>query len=444
MKAYKRFIYSLFLFFLARLNLKKYFCDFKFIVLASKIKNALIISRLFIVYFLRLFIVFFPYKKKKKLINLNSLTHHLTYLTDPKKNSIYINDLFLFIDRAEKFYIKRKVRENFPQYKYIGEISNVLICSASRLIIDSNGKFLHDENYHFKNKFDCDLKDGLKKYGKKFSIDVKSIGKLDSIPSGINLMNKYNTNYFHFLTETVPKIIFINEENIPKNIPFIIEKNLHKNIVEILNKLNVKKRKIIFLSPGQFYKVKKLINISDMSVIVDSYFGSLNMNSTFINISYIKKFRENAKKFFLKKNDSFEKIYIARPKSYRNLVNQDEIKVLLEREYDFEIIDPSKLNNVQQVSLFSKSSLIISPTGAHLANIIWMNKKSTVVVLISNHPAHQIEMWKNLAKVSGAEILFLRGRFQSWHDYSQKYALHSSFQIDSDKLRDLLNSILNN
>ena len=37
-------------------------------------------------------------------------------------------------------------------------------------------------------------------------------------------------------------------------------------------------------------------------------------------------------RFFLKKNQPFKKIYIERPKSYRNLVNQDEIKALLKKE----------------------------------------------------------------------------------------------------------------
>jgi len=442
LKKTKIHLYSFILFFFAKLNLKKFEnftfsnISLKFISCFFKLLN---LSNYFYIY-----INFFNFKQRreKKFFILDALTHHLTYFTDPIKNSIYINNLFSFIDKAEKHYLKRKVRDNYPQYEYIGETTNALIYSSSRIIIDSDGVILHDENYHFKNKFDCDLKDGLQRSGNKFAIDFNSIGKLVCFPSGINLMNKYNTNYFHFLIETVPKILFLNEKNIPKNIPLLIENNLHKNIVEILNKLNTKKRKIIFLPPGQFYKVKKLINISDMSIIIDSYYGSTSLEYSFINTSYIKKFKQNIGKFFIKKNQSFNKIYIERPQSYRNLVNQDEIKDLLKKEYNFDIIDPSKLNNVQQVSLFSNSSFIITPTGAHLANIIWMNKKSTIVVLISNHPAHQIRMWKDLATVSGAQILFVRGRLQSMYDYFHKYALHSSFQIEIDKVRSLLNSIL--
>ena len=76
--------------------------------------------------------------------------------------------------------------------------------------------------------------------------------------------------------------------------------------------------------------------------------------------------------------------------------------------------------------------------------MIWMNKKSTLVILISNHPAHQINMWKQLAKISDVKIFLIKGRLHSKLDYFNKYSLHSSYVINKEKIVEFLNSKLPN
>ena len=170
LKKTKIHLYSLILFFFAKLNLKK-FENRKFFDKSSKLISYVLNLQIFSNIIINTIYSVFKELRRKKFFIFDALTHHLTYFTDPKKNSIYINNLFSFIDKAEKHYHKIKIRDNYPQYEYIGEITNALVYSGSRIIIGSDGVILHDENYHFKNKFDCDLKDGLKRSGNKFSID---------------------------------------------------------------------------------------------------------------------------------------------------------------------------------------------------------------------------------------------------------------------------------
>ena len=66
-------------------------------------------------------------------------------------------------------------------------------------------------------------------------------------------MHEYNANYFHFIVETIPRILMIEESNIPLDIPFIFEADLHPNIITLINILN-----IIFQIRKELYDLWKM------------------------------------------------------------------------------------------------------------------------------------------------------------------------------------------
>jgi len=342
----------------------------------------------------------------------------------------YVNELSPLFDKVHKFYRNTKVREHYPEREYIAEIQECIVLGGTRAIISNDGKFLHDENSTFNDHFDADIKDDLLKYKKNlFYINVRSRGFLRKVDNGINLMNKYNVNYFHFVTETVPKIILINEKFRDKKIPFIFENDLHKNIREIITNLNIYNRPIIYLERHELYFFKKLIVCSDLALIVDNYFGGNSKNKTYINKLFLKKFVMLFKTKYSYSNESKHKYFVSRMGSYRNILNIKQVNNLLQQNR-FEIINPLDLNISQQISVFSKASLIITSSGAHITNIIWMNKGANVIILISNHPAHQQKMWMQLADVSGVNIHFIIGKTRKITDFFNKYGVHADYEVD--------------
>ena len=344
--------------------------------------------------------------------------------------NLYVNKLSPLFDKVHKFYRNVKVRDHYPEREYIAEIQECIVLGGTRVIVSKDGKFLHDENSTFIDHFDAEIKDDLIKYKKNlFYIKVRSRGFLTKVDNGINLMNRYNVNYFHFVTETVPKIILINENFRDKKIPFIFENDLHKNIREIITNLNIYNRPIIYLERHELYFFKKLIVCSDLSLIVDNYYGGNSKNKTYINKLFLKKFVELFRTKYSYSNESKHKYFVSRNGSYRNILNIKQVTNLLEQNR-FEIINPLDLNISQQISVFSKSSLIITSSGAHITNIIWMNKGANVIILISNHPAHQQKMWMQLADVSGVNIHFIIGKTRKVSAFFNKYGVHADYEVD--------------
>ncbi|MGB0432579.1 MAG: glycosyltransferase 61 family protein [Bacteroidia bacterium] len=73
-------------------------------------------------------------------------------------------------------------------------------------------------------------------------------------------------------------------------------------------------------------------------------------------------------------------------KNHKNLV--DTIKPYIKSEFQFKSIALENLNLKQQINLFSSAALVIGQHGAGLSNIIWMNKKTSVVEFGFKNKAH--------------------------------------------------------
>jgi capsular polysaccharide biosynthesis protein len=138
-------------------------------------------------------------------------------------------------------------------------------------------------------------------------------------------------------------------------------------------------------------------------------------------------------------NQDFNKnLYVKRSGSYRKLINQDEIEKILCQK-GFQIIDTSTMSIHQQILTFANADLIVTPTGAHVTNIIWAKPNTKLIVLASNHPSHQLYLWEILGKVSGSKVSIIYGNLIDGHDH--KYRVHDDFYMPKEIIKDLLSLI---
>lgn len=323
----------------------------------------------------------------------------------------------------------------YPHSPRISRFSNAMLIGASRYLITQNNYFVHDEVKHF---FDSELVQIKLDFAKKFGNDsliVKSFLRQSAwIDRGINIMHEYSGNYFHFICETIPRILLANESSLDLTIPFLIEDNLHKNLYELLDLVNYKKRKIIKLTPRTIYKCSDLYQIPDLTTILDIYeVDDLRFQSTY-DLQRIKTGVDVCKKSFQKinifKNNS-TKIFAARRGGQRSLINQDAISIELSK-LGFNTIYTDELDLESQIRLFSKCEIVVGPTGGQMANIVWCNKHTKVFILASDHPAHQLFMWKIVGKISQCNIEIIQGK--RVHNKSVVHDLHDDYLIDIDTL----------
>lgn len=175
------------------------------------------------------------------------------------------------------------------------------------------------------------------------------------------IFNVWSTGYHHFVTETLIKAILFKEELkskiiiIPPNAPLFIMESLNMihdfKYIELNNPFYLKSLSFIENPNSGYYDQKQLI--------------ALKSNLIPLN-----------------KKVAYKKIYLSREKARsRKILNETELIELL-KKYQFQIVETDNMSFQEQLNLFSESNFLISPHGAGLTNMIFMDELSTIIEII--------------------------------------------------------------
>lgn len=404
----------------------------------------------------------------KEALNENNLVEAVNLFEMLTKNTMYVSPIkkrVINIDFAYnhgktlykgKNSYKKQGNNSFSYpMEYINLYKDVNIIGGSRYIYKNN-TILHDELSEFTSS-DYGVKrwqilervydkNGIK--GLLFNITEK---KNNVIDKGILISCDHDNNYFHWLNETLPMIIFsLEHEEFYKDFPLLIPKKIHYNFKCALHVLLSKlknNRQIIELEENEMYKVKELILPSDLSRILDRYHGATKIGTDIIlNPIYIKKVKELLQ-FSTNSLTPFRKIYLTRRSgTYRKVLNEEQIEIcMLKRGYG--VIDLAGVSFEYQQTIFAQAKIVVSPTGATMTNMILSPKNSVYVVLFSNHPqelpqiynGRNVDLWSQLADICNIRLIEFFG-----HRAYHREDLHDDFVIDIPKLEKLLDRLEEN
>lgn len=319
-------------------------------------------------------------------------------------------------------------------HPYIAKLENVTLIPGSKLLIDEQANALSDEidagfrTFSLRPKrWDMELSDGP-----LLSFTPPPLAD-EIISFGIHLTGEHEENYFHWVTEILPRIYLYLKLTRENEIQLLVSDGLNGNLYEMLRIICGDKRIIKRLNPGLSYRVLRLVYPSDVSRIFDVYDRAPSHETTYLPVGLLKQMILTMKTSinpFSGKGST--RIYVKRVSTYRTLLNEEEIeKFLVER--GFCPIDPGQLSIKAQVEFFAQADFVIGPSGAAMTNIVWCNDQARVLVLHSDHPFKKYPYWDALARVSGAQISYLsgprannvKGVFEAHDDYC--------IQIDSIK-----------
>ncbi len=235
---------------------------------------------------------------------------------------------------------------------------------------------------------------------------------------GIVLFGMITENWAHWILEVIPRLLFVDELDIDSRIPIYIDSNVHKNFNEILDLVNVKKRKIIYSEKWRNIHFKKLVFISPVSY-TPPYFGEVFHNKTYPAASkdnhiFSKTALLKLKGLVLKKiteGYNYKKIYIHR--SIKNSGNIRPIKDLyyieaLAMQKGYIKIDPGDFSFSEQVKIFMNAEKIIAPVGAALVNTTFCINKCKILALVGNFDNADYYYFSNLSGVLGHDLYYLK------------------------------------
>ena len=315
----------------------------------------------------------------------------------------------------------------------MAELADITVIPGTRLLLDGGKIALSDE-----------IVLGFKHFG--FPPKLKSMqvsggpvltllgGRRGGKPirAGIHLTGEYEANYFHWIVEILPRLFLSERLGVEPGLPLLVSEGLHENLYQLMDLVRSPSRPVIRLNPHLSYRVESLIYPSDVSRIFDVYDRAPGLDTTYLPVSLIKAMVTAIKqRVELPATQYPKRLFVRRNSSYRLLMNQPEIEEVLV-SHGFRAIDPEDLSVPEQVALFSQAEMIVGPSGAALANMLWCRENCRVLVLHSDHPFKKYPYWDALARVSGIRISYLSGRRAN--RVTGRREPHDDYSIDSERL----------
>ena len=249
------------------------------------------------------------------------------------------------------------------QDSYVIEIKNAYL-SGKNLINLKNLRFYIEHTYMNRPP----LKNIIKFIIKFFRLRSRSI---ETIENGVWVINNKSENYFHWMTESLTRVLSFKKLNL--EFPILISEDF-KNLQFVTKTLDILKINYKIYENDKVFKVKNLLLTSHTAPA-----GNYNSNILF----ELHKNLNNGKKSNLRK-----RLWVSRKYSDRRyLINEDEIKPILD-EYNIQVIYPEKMDYLEQVDLFRNAEFLGGVHGAALTNMLYMESNSKVLELRAINDAH--------------------------------------------------------
>jgi hypothetical protein len=247
-----------------------------------------------------------------------------------------------------------------------------------------------------------------------------AVHKKENVEFGILGVQDWCNNYFHWLTEMLPRIAAMHHHH--PDFPLLIPANYlnYSFIVESLQQLN------IFFKP---FDVQHTLKINTLKAIEVPHVGRFNEG-------LMHFFRDKFVRELAPVLQPFRLLYVSRDKAKRRkITNEDDVFELLKLK-GFEKVNLEDLKLIDQVKMFQEARTVIGCHGAGLANIMFMQKNQTVIELKSKN--NNYWCYFSLARVFGLKYYY---SLNNSHVYNHRDA---DIDIDLDALNLLITKAMNN
>lgn len=230
-----------------------------------------------------------------------------------------------------------------------------------------------------------------------------------------------NSGYFHWITETLPRLIATGNEY--KKNPIVLP-HLYKGYQFIEESLRLLGFTVYYLPEKDFSFLKE-------SIFISHFATAGNYNDYFI---------QKTRSILTTGQDTSQptkRIYISRTKAgRRKIANEEEILPLLQ-SLRFEIVYCEDMSLSEQIHLFSQAAILVSNHGAGLTNMLFMHTGAAVLELRYDGDRH------NNCYFSLASALQIKYYYLKCSPLNDKLDPHiSDLFVDKEKLEIILTNTL--
>ena len=315
----------------------------------------------------------------------------------------------------------------FESQKPIRTIRNAEIWHAIHIVKDGFW-IIKDITEHPKQEFVAGHSHFASKNTQEVILAIPS-GKTVNIESGFLLTKRCDENWYHFLLDLIPQVVFL--KNLPMRTKIIVRDDLPETAKAILKFLQLN---TIFISANSKVFVKALYYIPHRSSIFDTPVRIGNHPRVLFSEKSILKLRDRLKNFESEntKEDGRGNFFVMREGKYRNCINLNDVEQVLVNQ-GFRKFGSEKKYFKNQFKLFRTSDTIVLSGGAMAANMIFMKENASALVLGSWRSA-SLGLWSDLGRILGVKVIEVKGIPTNFSlNYSRR--LHSNFFVPKVLLR---------
>jgi capsular polysaccharide biosynthesis protein len=231
----------------------------------------------------------------------------------------------------------------------------------------------------------------------------------DFLSQGILINSYYDKNYYHWIIDIFPQLIYINELPAQYNdFPILISYMAEKidSVKEMLSLFNIN-RDIIYLPSSKNYRVKDLLIISSPNRYCPRIIGPAwsQVDCSFCrkdSIHYIRNLV--SAKNSSQASGTAKRIFLAPSMKHRKY-NQDEIFNELQ-VHGFIKINPERMGLAQQAEIFGNAEMIVGPTGAAWTNLVFAKHGANALCWMAEEWG-DASAFSNLADIVGVKLDYL-------------------------------------
>lgn len=327
----------------------------------------------------------------------------------------------------------------FPSL-YCSVIDGAHVLGSTNFILD-NGSLLHHDLYAFdtdytseENYFRMVLARDL-----RHAVWMAPVNRVNTLEIAAVFTDGCAANYAHWLTEVLPRVaVFCADERF-KDIPLVIDKGLHPNIMASLRLLAGDQRRIHEVGSGESIRVERLYWMSVAGYVPyerrESSSGK-HAQGVFSQVALDLMRRVCLQAAChteaLSSGDAGPKIYLRRNSGVRQVRNGQDVERYLVG-HGFRVVEPEKMTFAEQVRLFAEASMVLGPTGAAFANLIFARPGARIVVFMGEHPDAIYDYWGNIAQTVGLSVDCLRCA-----SVDDGRGIHADFSVDLVALQEAL------
>jgi hypothetical protein len=412
------------------------------------------------------------------------------------------------IENAYFFGSKEKIDEIINSDEFVspkmffGTVEDVEVMGWTDFVFRNDIAYYPDAANPADDMFVAELEGRARLSRSKAKINIH--GRSEPIHSkrAVSLLAQSSTNYAHWVTEALPRLMLLKEKIDTKEWDVIIDYDLHQNHLSAFASLGVEFNKIIFVKSWQRVKVKELLYVSSPAYTpADSRirfqtgaFPQPQNRTTFcppLLRGLSSLFRERTSRFdeparvreIIRRQEILgrrqewsssshiargrqmsgqisgvegrslnpdrrgganpRRLFLMRPSDSHNGRQCENFSALIPilDEYGFCKVHISSLTFDEQVALMQNAECIISPIGATLANLVFAPPRTSAVILAPIYKNADFSYFRHLMSALDHKVAFVLGEQIPSPNRTQ---LTRNYKIEPACLRDALAKLLEN